>query len=219
MNLNELINETTKLKLNFENIVKSYNDNINKKEELLNKISENTQNIGLLENTQEVFKTLENKLSEANIIHVEQLCNQALKTIFNTDEIEYAIKIETLIQRNNNQVQFYLYEKDLINNTEVKTRLEDNGFGLIGIIGLVLQIYFIIVHSQQHILFLDESLGTLSKDKLPKLKVFLNELCDKLSFKFILITHDRDLLDLADYIYNVEKGKIKEITLDSLEVY
>lgn len=211
MNLNELINETTKLKLNFENIVKSYNDNINKKEELLNKISENTQNIGLLENTQEVFKTLENKLSEANIIHVEQLCNQALKTIFNTDEIEYTIKIETLIQRNNNQVQFYLYEKDLINNTEVKTRLEDNGFGIQSCIGLVLQIYFIIIHNQQHILFLDESLTAISVDKLDKLKIFLDEISNKLDFKFILIAHMESLFKLADYRYNVENGKIEEI--------
>lgn len=211
MNLNELINETTKLKLNFENIVKSYNDNINKKEELLNKISENTQNIGLLENTQEVFKTLENKLSEANIIHVEQLCNQALKTIFNTNEIEYTIKIETLIQRNNNQVQFYLYEKDLINNTEVKTRLEDNGFGIQSLIGLVLQIYFIIIHNQQHILFLDESLTAISVDKLDKLKIFLDEISNKLDFKFILIAHMESLFKLADYRYNVENGKIEEI--------
>lgn len=211
MTLNELINETTKLKLNFENIVKSYNDNINKKEELLNKISENTQNIGLLENTQEVFKTLENKLSEANIIHVEQLCNQALKTIFNTDEIEYTIKIETLIQRNNNQVQFYLYEKDLINSTEVKTRLEDNGFGIQSCIGLVLQIYFIIIHNQQHILFLDESLTAISVDKLDKLKIFLDEISNKLDFKFILIAHMESLFKLADYRYNVENGKIEEI--------
>lgn len=211
MNLNELINETTKLKLTFENIVKSYNDNINKKEELLNKISENTQNIGLLENTQEVFKTLENKLSEANIIHVEQLCNQALKTIFNTNEIEYTIKIETLIQRNNNQVQFYLYEKDLINNTEVKTRLEDNGFGIQSLIGLVLQIYFIIIHNQQHILFLDESLTAISVDKLDKLKIFLDEISNKLDFKFILIAHMESLFKLADYRYNVENGKIEEI--------
>jgi len=211
MNLNELINETTKIKLNFENIVKDYNNNIQKKEELLNKITENTQNIALLENTQEVFKTLENKLSEANIIHVEQLCNQALKTIFNTDEIEYTIKIETLIQRNNNQVQFYLYEKDLVNNTEVKTRLEDNGFGVMSTIGLVLQIYFIIIHKQQHILFLDESLTAISVDKLDKLKIFLDEISNKLDFKFILIAHMESLFKLADYRYNVENGKIEEI--------
>ena len=211
MNLNDLVNETTKLKLNFENVVKSYNNNIQKREELLGQIASNTKNITLLENTQEVFKILENKLSEANILHVEQLCNQALKTIFDTEEIKYSIKIETLIQRNNNQVQFYLYEKDLINNTEVKTRLEDNGFGIQSLIGLVLQIYFIIIHNQQHILFLDESLTAISVDKLDKVKIFLDEICDKLNFKFILIAHVESLFKLADYRYNVENGKIEEI--------
>lgn len=211
MNLSELINETTRIKLNFENVVKDYNNNIQKREEILGKINNDTQEIALLENTQEVFKTLENKLSEANIIHVEQLCNQALKTIFNTDKLEYRIKIETLIQRNNNQVQFYLYEKDLTNNTEVKTRLEDNGFGVMSTIGLVLQIYFIIIHNQQHILFLDESLTAISTDKLDKLKIFLDEICDRLDFKFILIAHMESLFKLADYRYNVENGKIEEI--------
>ena len=211
MNLSELINETTRIKLNFENVVKDYNNNIQKREEILGKINNDTQEIALLENTQEVFKTLENKLSEANIIHVEQLCNQALKTIFNTDKLEYRIKIETLIQRNNNQVQFYLYEKDLVNNTEVKTRLEDNGFGIQSLTGLVLQIYFIIIHNQQHILFLDESLTAISTDKLDKLKIFLDEICDRLDFKFILIAHMESLFKLADYRYNVENGKIEEI--------
>lgn len=211
MDLNDLVNETTRLKLNFENVVKSYNSNIQKKEELLGQIASNIKNITLLENTQEVFKTLENKLSEANILHVEQLCNQALKTIFNTEELEYSIKIETLIQRNNNQVQFYLYEKDLTAGIEVKTRLEDNGFGIQSLIGLVLQIYFIIIHNQQHILFLDESLTAISVDKLDKVKIFLDEICDKLNFKFILIAHMESLFKLADYRYNVENGKIKEI--------
>ena len=143
--------------------------------------------ITLLEDTREVFKVLENKLSEANIKHVEDLCNQALQTVFDTEEVKYSINIETLVQRNNNQVQFYLTEKNIATNEEVKTRIEDNGFGVQSLIGLVLQIYFIIIHRQQHILFLDESLTAISVDKLPKLKIFLNEVSKKLDFKFVLL--------------------------------
>ena len=136
---------------------------------------------------------------------------QALQTVFDTEDIKYSINIETLVQRNNNQVQFYLTEKDLTNNEEIKTRIEDNGFGIQSLIGLVLQIYFIIIHKQQHILFLDESLTAISVDKLPKLKVFLNEVSKKLDFKFVLIAHVESLFCLADYRYNVVNGKIEEL--------
>lgn len=210
----ELTSKVIKLKNYMENISNQYNDSKIQQGELLAKINNDTKEINLLEDTREVFKVLENKLSEANILHVKQLCNQALTTVFNDDNTEFRIDIETLVQRNNNQVQFYLFEKDLTTGEEIKTRLEDNGFGVQSLIGLVLQIYFILIHNQQHILFLDESLTAISVDKLPKLKVFLQEVSKKLDFKFILIAHVESLFSLADYRYNVVNGKIEEIEVN-----
>lgn len=211
MDISGVTNNTIKLKNYIENTSRLYDDALESKNNLLGKINNDTKEIDLLENTREVFKVLENKLSEANIKHVEDLCNQALHTVFDTDEVEYRIKIETLVQRNNNQVQFYLFEKDLTTGEEVKTRIEDNGFGIQSLIGLVLQIYFILIHDQQHILFLDESLTAISVDKLPKLKTFMQEVSKKLDFKFVLIAHVESLFCLADYRYNVVNGVIKEI--------
>lgn len=214
MDISGINSNVIKLNNYIENTSRLYNEALEDKSRLLGKINEDTKEINLLENTREVFKILENKLSEANIRHVEDLCNQALTTVFNTDEVIYSIKIETLVQRNNNQVQFYLFEKNLKTGEEIKTRLEDNGFGVQSLIGLVLQIYFILIHKQQHILFLDESLTAISVDKLPKLKIFLTEVSKKLDFKFVLIAHVESLFSLADYRYNVVNGEIKE-----MEVY
>ena len=213
MDINTLNANVMKLNNFIEATSRNYTESKAEKEKVVGKIAKNTKDIALLEDTREVFKVLENKLSEANIKHVEDLCNQALQTVFDTDEIKYHIDIETLVQRNNNQVQFYLYEKDLTTGEEVKTRIEDNGFGIQSLIGLVLQIYFIVIHKQQHILFLDESLTAISVDKLPKLKVFLNEVSKKLDFKFILIAHVESLFCLADYRYNVVNGKIEEMEI------
>lgn len=214
MDISGIVNNTNKLKNYIENIARMNNEAELQKSSLIAKIDKNTKEVALLEDTREVFKLLENKLSEANIKHVEELCNQALTTVFNTEEVVYSIKIETLVQRNNNQVQFYLYEKNLNTNEEIKTRIEDNGFGVQSLIGFVLQIYFILIHKQQHILFLDESLTAISVDKLPKLKLFLNEVSKKLDFKFILIAHVESLFCLADYRYNVVNGEIKEIEVE-----
>lgn len=211
MDISGVKNNTIKLKNYIENIARLHNESIESKMNLIDKLDKETKEVTLLENTREVFKVLESKLSEANIKHVEDLCNQALTTVFDTDEVKFNIKIETLMQRNNNQVQFYLFEKDLVTGEEIKTRLEDNGFGVQSLIGLVLQIYFIIIHNQQHILFLDESLTAISVDRLPKLKVFLNEVSKKLDFKFVLIAHVESLFPLANYRYNVVNGVIKEV--------
>lgn len=211
MDINLLNANVMKLNNYIETTSRNHAESVEQKNNLVSKIAKDTKDIGLLEDTREVFKVLENKLSEANIKHVEDLCNQALQTVFDTEDIKYSINIETLVQRNNNQVQFYLTEKDLTNNEEIKTRIEDNGFGIQSLIGLVLQIYFIIIHKQQHILFLDESLTAISVDKLPKLKVFLNEVSKKLDFKFVLIAHVESLFCLADYRYNVVNGKIEEL--------
>ena len=214
MDINTINANVMKLSNYIESTSRSYAEASQEREKLINKISQDTSDITLLEDTREVFKILENKLSEANIKHVESLCNQALQTVFDTDDMKYHIEIETMVQRNNNQVQFYLYEKEISTNREVKTRIEDNGFGVQSLIGLVLQIYFIVVHKQEHILFLDESLTAISVDKLPKLKVFLNEVSKKLDFKFVLIAHVESLFCLADYRYNVVNGKIEEIEVD-----
>lgn len=218
MDINLLNANVMKLNNYIETTSRNHTESIEQKNKLVSKIAKDTKDIALLEDTREVFKILENKLSEANIKHVEDLCNQALQTVFDTEDIKYSINIETLVQRNNNQVQFYLTEKDLINEEEIKTRIEDNGFGIQSLIGLVLQIYFIIIHGQQHILFLDESLTAISVDKLPKLKVFLNEVSKKLDFKFVLIAHVESLFCLADYRYNVVNGKIEELEVSNGEI-
>lgn len=215
MDINLLNANVMKLNNYIETTSRSHTEAVEKKNRLINQIAEDTKEITLLEDTREVFKVLENKLSEANIKHVEDLCNQALQTVFDTEEVKYSINIETLVQRNNNQVQFYLTEKNIATNEEVKTRIEDNGFGVQSLIGLVLQIYFIIIHRQQHILFLDESLTAISVDKLPKLKIFLNEVSKKLDFKFVLIAHVESLFCLADYRYNVVNGKIEEMEVNN----
>ena len=211
MDINSLVNYSIKLQSYMETTKNQLESSLEDKNKILEIINNETKDIKNLEKVQDIFKILDNKLSEANILHVEQLCNNALAAVFNNDKIEYKIKIETIYQRNNNSLQFYLYQHNIIEDTEIKTNIEDNGGGIQSLIGLVLQIYFIIIHNQNHILFIDEGLSAISKDHLDKLKEFLHELCDKLNFKIILIAHDKDLFSLADYTYEVENGEIKEV--------
>ncbi len=48
----------------------------------------------------------------------------------------------------------------------------------------------------------------LSKQYLPYFKSLINDLAEKYGFIFVLVTHDRDIMDLSDRTYFVEKGKV-----------
>lgn len=177
--------------------------------DLVQQIAENSKQVHLLDDALVVFKILQDKLTHVHIDHITTLVNHALETVFNDDQIQYQIRIETTQQRNNNTAQFYLLTTE--NNTTTETLLQNNGFGIQSLIGFTLQIYFIIQQKQAHILFLDESLTAISTDKLPRLKQFIDEISKQYDFHFVLIAHMESLFALADYKYEVNNGRVKEI--------
>lgn len=179
--------------------------------QLTQQLQETQTKVQLLDDALVVFKTLQEKLTQFHIEHITKLLNHALDSVFNDQETQYSIRIETTQQRNNNTAQFYLLTtKD---NTTTETLLQNNGFGIQSLIGFTLQIYFILQQNQAHILFLDESLTAISTDKLPRLKQFIDEISHQYDFHFVLIAHMESLFELADYQYSVHNGKVTEVTL------
>lgn len=179
---------------------------------LVSQMEEAQRQVQLLDDALVIFKTLQDKLTLVHIEHITKLVNHALQSVFNDDEIQYSIRIETSQQRNNNTAQFYLLTtKD--GETE-ETILQNNGYGIQSLIGFTLQVYFILQQDQEHLLFLDESLTAISTDKLPRLKQFINEIARQYDFHFVLIAHMESLFELADYQYIVHNGAVKEVILD-----
>lgn len=184
---------------------------LNKEQEqqLIQEIAQISQNIQLLDDALTIFKTLQDKLTQVHIDHITKLVNHALETVFNDDQLQYSIRIDTNQQRNNNTAQFYLLTTE--NNITTETLLQNNGFGIQSLIGFTLQIYFILQQNQAHLLLLDESLTAISTDKLPRLKQFIHEISKQYDFHFVLIAHMESLFELADYTYTVHNGKVKLI--------
>lgn len=184
---------------------------LNKEQEqqLIQEIAQISQKIQLLDDALTIFKTLQDKLTQVHIDHITKLVNHALETVFNDDQLQYSIRIDTNQQRNNNTAQFYLLTTE--NNITTETLLQNNGFGIQSLIGFTLQIYFILQQNQAHLLLLDESLTAISTDKLPRLKQFIHEISKQYDFHFVLIAHMESLFELADYTYTVHNGKVKLI--------
>lgn len=153
----------------------------------------------------ELMKKIIEGMSQSQINHLESLINSALETIF--FDRKYFVELVVTELRNTNNLQIILNE---VNDEGqlVKTKLEDNGYGVKSIIGMIMQVYFILYYKQYPILFMDEAFTNLSKQYLPYLKSLINDLATTYGFIFVLVTHDRDLMELSDRTYLVEKGKV-----------
>lgn len=174
-------------------------------------ITQDQHHLQLLEQSHLIFKQLQDSLTHKQIEHIETLTNDALKSVFNDEQFNYSIKIETDISNQRPQAKFILTTTNLITTEETHTLLQANGGGINSLIGFILQVFYILNTNQEHLMFIDEGLTAISKDHLPKLKEFIKQISHKFNFTFILVVHDRDLLELADYTYLINDGTIKQL--------
>ena len=154
----------------------------------------------------DLMKKIVESMSTSQIKHLENLINSALETIF--FDRNYSVEMNVTELRNTNNLQILLVEQNDEGDI-IKTKLNDNGYGVKSIIGFILQIYFILYHHEYPVLFLDEAFGTLSSQYVPYLKTLMDELAKKYGFIFVLITHDTRFMDIADKTYLVDKGNVK----------
>ena len=199
------------LKSNIELLKQQHEEEKQKKVEAEQKLKNLIKEEHQYEKAVELMKSIIEGMSQSQIRHLEELINSALTTIF--FDRTYYVELVVTELRNTNNLQIILSEVN-DDGQFIKTKLEDNGYGVKSIIGFILQVYYILYHKQYPILFMDESFTNLSKQYLPYLKTLINDLAEKYNFIFVLVTHDTDIKLLSDRTYNVEKGVVKLVNID-----
>lgn len=198
-------NRAIQVKSNIELLKSQREEAVKNREALSVKLKDLIKKESLYEQAIDLMKKLVESMSQSQIKHLEELINSSLETIF--FDRRYSVDMNVTELRNTNNLQILLNEI-LDDGTVLKTKLDDNGFGVKSIIGFILQIYYILYYHQYPVLFLDEAFGTLSSQYIPYLKVLIDELSKKYGFIFILITHDTRFMDISDRTYLVDKGNI-----------
>ena len=199
-------NKAIQTKSNIELLLKQYEEGKENKLKLELDLKNTIKKEATYEEAVDLMKKIVESMSTSQIKHLENLINSALETIF--FDRNYSVEMNVTELRNTNNLQILLVEQ----NDEgeiIKTKLNDNGYGVKSIIGFILQIYFILYHHEYPVLFLDEAFGTLSSQYVPYLKTLMDELAKKYGFIFVLITHDTRFMDIADKTYLVDKGNVK----------
>ena len=180
----------------------SYNQSVIELQDILKQQQVYEQSIDIL-------KKMVDNLSRSQITHLSDLLNSAVQSIF--FDRQYSIELKVTELRNQNQLKILLHEETP--EGHVVSDINDNGYGLKGIIGFILQCYFIIYYKQEPILFLDEAFGNLSSQYLPYLKSLIVSLTNKYGFRFVLITHDERLMEMADRTYKVRLGAVQLVDM------
>lgn len=200
-----LFNKAIVKKSNIELQLQQQEDRKQQYNESLLQLQKLLQDQQTYEQSIDILKKMMDNLSRSQINHLSDLLNSSVQSIF--FDRQYSIELQITELRNQNQLKILLHEDTP--DGHVVSDINDNGYGLKGIIGFILQCYFIIYYKQEPILFLDEAFGNLSSQYLPYLKSLIVSLTNKYGFRFILITHDERLMELADRTYRVRLGEVK----------
>lgn len=196
-----MIDQLKKLKYKVETLThqKEYNNN-----ELINlntQLNEVNTETGFIIESREYYRKAVDIIYERSIVELKSILNSALSYIFYDED--YNLDIE-LLDKRGKSLYFRLYHNGKPANLKTGT-----GMGVKTVISAVLHIYYLQCKNSK-VLMLDEAYAAVSEEYIDRFFNFLSEMCQKLSFKIILITHDKRLIEHGDKYYIINNGCVKE---------
>ncbi len=190
--LNNLKFQLTALKENKQKIA----DKVSSLEE--NLIQENDK-LKFLLGTREHYKKAIDIIYERSIQELQDVLNSALAFIF--DDRNYEVNI-TLSDKRGKSLSLRILDDGKPVNLRRGTAM-----GVKCSISAILHIYYLQCKNSK-ILMLDEAYSKISAQYTENFFTFLTQLCEKLLFRIIMITHDPRFLPYGIKTYTISKGKI-----------
>lgn len=194
-----MIDELTKLKYQIETLQKQH-EHINNQLNVFNSnIVQLNNSVANLIKEREYYKKAVDIVYERSIQELKDILNSALSTIF--VDRNYTVDI-VLTDKRGKSLQLKAYEDGKPINPK-----RGLGMGVKTVISAVLHIYYLQCKNSK-ILMLDEAYSAISVEYVEAFFEFLSQLCKKLDFKIILITHDPRFLQYADKTYKINQGVV-----------
>lgn len=186
---------------------------LKEKETLINNRDQIKTRIEAFDNLMYTCKMIIEKITFNSKHKLETFLTHAFQSIF-TDRhyaVELALKEDTKKPG---------LELTLVENGQRQEITESVGGGIVSTLGLLLQIYYIEIYGLNKIMFIDEGLKEVSTGRsvfgqdapnyLENVLTFLKWLASEKNYTFVIVTHDPQVKQFADKIYEVKKGEVKE---------
>ena len=182
-------------------------------ESITKQLSSDRSSLLVQETSIKVIKEIIDSLSQEHIQRICDLITYGLKTIFY--DRDYQIEVLLGDKRSNKTAELFLVEdKTNSDGTHeiIRSSFNDSiGGGVVAVVGVILQIFYLGYLNQAPILFMDESLSQVSSEYVPNLMSFIKELARQKGFIFVLVSHDTRIINYADKKYQVEQGVVTEV--------
>lgn len=211
------------LKIQFSNLQKKFYE-VNAKRNVLcdmifkceNEILVVENDINVLQKCMKVMQTLIEIKKEEVKSKIESLVTRGLRTIFERDDYRFSIEME--IKRNVMNAHPIVYSN--FQGKEFGADVIDgHGGGLCDVISFILQVIVLLSfsHKYEKIIIADEMFKHVARQHLPNVAEFLTYLTTLTNMQMIFITHQEELTECADKVFNVSLNEkcesvIKDVT-------
>jgi len=151
--------------------------------------------IKILDKVVELFKHLLDELIVDNVRKVENLVTYGLKVAFPAQDLRF--KAEVKRGKGKIGIEF----KTIKDGKIVGEAMETFGGSIVVVESFLLRLIVIVKLALQRVLVLDESFDAVDPKYSLNVSELLREMCEKLNFNLLLVTHNSTLLEFAHHIY------------------
>lgn len=152
----------------------------------------------LLQSAREIFQKsaliTQNHLAD----HLSNIVTKALQSVFFEKDVSF--KVEFVERRNTTECDMCIEE-----NGFRYSLLNSRGFGMTDIASFALRIAYILLHTVDNVLIIDEPFRNLSEDKHEFASQMIRELSKELDMQFIISTHVDKLKEFADVAFLIRQ--------------
>jgi len=191
--------------MNLSKIAKKLQEISTEQKLLKQSIKDRTQEKNVLSKTLDDLEESRNLIQEASIrtqkeleYHISSIATKMLQTVFE-DSIEF--NVEFVTRRNTTECDLLIKEDEL----QMKP-LDSCGYGVADVASIALRIsYWKLTDNIRNVFILDEPFRNLDKEKQPIAAQILKELSEQLNIQFIIVTHNKELIEIADKVFYIKK--------------
>jgi len=162
-----------------------------------------------------VFEVLISSKKEEIKRRIESLVTQGLQTIFERPDYKFSIGMEIKrgVMTASPMVHSLFQGEEFIGEP-----IESHGGGLCDVISFLLQVIVLLAFGQklERILICDEVFKHVSRQFLPNVSEFLTYLTEKTGLQLILVTHQQELMNVADKCFEVRLNQKNETVIKEI---
>jgi DNA repair exonuclease SbcCD ATPase subunit len=153
-----------------------------------------------LHSAREIFQKAATLTQNHLATHLSSIVTKAIKTVFYEKDISF--HVEFTGRRNVSECDMWIEEDG--NRYSI---LDSRGYGMVDIISFSLKVAYILLHTSDNVIILDEPFRQLSLDKHAMASEVLKQLSKELDIQFIIATHSEYLKEYADRAFHVKQDK------------